>query len=73
MKSTGKGVSGLLLKLQEEVLGYSVVVVVPMHANCHRADLEFRDTMDSTHEFLEAMADTMTAVVANNHPQATRK
>ena len=28
------------MKLQEEVLGYSVAV--PLHANCHRADLAFR-------------------------------
>ena len=49
MQSTGNGVAGLLMKLQEEVLGYSVVV--PLHANCHRADLAFRDAMDDTHEF----------------------
>ena len=35
MRSTGNGVAGLLMQLQAE--GYSVVV--PMHANCQRADL----------------------------------
>ena len=61
MQSTGNGVAGLLMKLQEEVLGYSVVV--PLHANCHRADLAFRDAMDDTHEFLDAVSGTMLAVV----------
>ena len=63
MQSTGNGVAGLLMKLQQEVLGYNLVVL--MHANCHRADLAFRDAMDDTHEFLDAVADTMTAVVAS--------
>ena len=43
MQSSGNGVAGVLMQLQAEVLGYSVVV--PVHANCHRADLAFRDAM----------------------------
>ena len=43
MQSTGNGVAGLLMQLQAEVLRYSVVV--PLHANCHHADLAFRDAM----------------------------
>ena len=60
MQSTGNGVAGLLMQLQAEVLGNSVVV--PMHANCHRADLAFRDAMDSSHVFLDAVSQGMTSV-----------
>ena len=62
LPSTGNGVTGQLMKLQEEVFGSTVVI--PMHANCHLADLALRDAMDDTHEFLDTVADTMTAVVA---------
>ena len=55
MPSTGNGVAGLLMQLQAEVLGYNVVVL--MHANCHRADLAFRDTMDSSHVFLDTVSE----------------
>ena len=61
MQSDGNGVAGLLMKLQREVIGYSLLV--PVHANCHRADLAFRDAMDSSHEFLDHVADTMNAIV----------
>ena len=70
MQSDGNGVAGLLMKLQQEVLGYSLLV--PVHANRHRADLAFRDAMDSNHEFLDHVADTMNAIVVwyrNTHPQ----
>ena len=60
MQSTGNGVAGLLMQLQAEVLGYSVVV--PVHANCHRADLAFRDAMDSSHVFLDIVSEGMTSV-----------
>ena len=61
MQSDGNGVAGLLMKLQQEVLGYSLLV--PVHANCHRADLAFRDAMDSSHEFVDHVADTINAIV----------
>ena len=60
MPSTGNGVAGLLMQLQTEVLGYSVVA--PMHANRHRADLAFRDAMDSSHVFLDIVSEGMTFV-----------
>ena len=34
-----------------------------MHADCHWADLAFRDAMDAAHEFLDTVADSMTAMV----------
>ena len=49
MHSDGNGVAGLLMKLQREVPGYSLLVLV--HANCHHADLAFRDAMDRGREF----------------------
>ena len=61
MQSTGNCVARLLMKLQEEVLGYSVVV--PRHANCHRAHVAFRGAMDDTHELVDAVSGTMLAVV----------
>ena len=57
MQSDGNGVAGLLMKLQQEVLNYSLLVLV--HPNCYRANLAFRDAMDSSHEFLGHVADTM--------------
>ena len=60
MQSTGNGVAGLLMQLQAEVLGCSVVV--PMHANCHRADLVFRDAMDSSHVFRDTVTEGMTSM-----------
>ena len=62
MQSTGNGVADLLMQLQAEVLGYNVVV--PMHANCHRADLAIRDAMDSSHVFLDTVSEGMTSVTA---------
>ena len=55
---------------QQEVLGDSLLVLV--HANCHRADLAFRDAMDRSHEFLDHVADTMNAFVVwyRNAPHA---
>ena len=53
MHSNGNGVAKLLMKLQEEVLGYRVVVPLHancQHANCQRAYLAFRNAMDDTHE-----------------------
>ena len=61
MQSTANEVCGLLVRLQKEVLGYSVLVLV--HANCHCADLAFRDAMDSNHAFLNHIADATNAVV----------
>ena len=60
MQSTGNGVAALLMQLEAEVLGYSVVVL--MHAKCHRADLAFRDVMDSSHVFLGIVSEGMTSV-----------
>ena len=60
MQSTGNGVAALLMQPEAEVLGYSVVV--PMHANSHRADLAFRDAMDSSHVFLHIVSEGMTSV-----------
>ena len=57
MQSTGNGVAGLLMKLQADVLGYSVVV--PVHAKCHGADLTVRNAMDSSHRFVDLVADMM--------------
>ena len=51
------------MKLQEEVLGYSLVV--RMHANCHRAIWAFHDAMDHTHELLDAVSVTLLTVVAS--------
>ena len=53
--------AALLMKLPHEVLAY--LLLLPVHANCHRADLAFRDAMDSNHEFLDHVADTMNAIV----------
>ena len=61
MQSAANGVCGLLVRLHKEVLGYSVLE--PVHANCHRADLAFRDVMDSSHAILDHVADTTNAVV----------
>ena len=52
--------AGLLMQLRAEVLGYSVVV--PVHGNCHRADLAFQDAMDSNHVFLDIVSEVMTSV-----------
>ena len=60
MQPKGNGVAGLLMKLQQEVSGYSLLV--PVHANCHRADLAFCDAMDNNHEFLDHVADNMNAI-----------
>ena len=62
MQSTGNGVCGLLQNLQTEVLGQAALVLV--HANCHRADLAFREAMDGSHVFLDHVGETTTAVVA---------
>ena len=62
MQSTGNGFCGLLQNLQTEVLGQAVLV--PVHANCHRADLAFREAMDGSHVFLDHVGETTTAVVA---------
>ena len=56
------------MQLQHDVLGHSVVV--PVHANCHRGDLAFRDAMDNSHEWLDVVGNTMNLVVTwyNNAP-----
>ena len=54
MQPTENGVAGLLMQLQRDLVKYSVIV--PLHANCHRADLAFRDAMDSSHEFPDVVA-----------------
>ena len=46
MQSTGNRVCGLLQKLAMEVPGRAVSVLV--HANCHGADLAFREAMDGS-------------------------
>ena len=61
MQSTKNGIAGLLMQPQCNVLGHSVIV--PIHANCHRADLAFRDVMDSSHAFLDVAGNTMNVVV----------
>ena len=61
MESTANGVYSLLVRLHKKVLGYSVPVRV--HANCHRADLAFRDAMASSHAFVDHVAHTTNAVV----------
>ena len=68
MQSTENGVAALLMQLQCDVPGHSVIV--PVHANCHRADLAFRDAMDSSHEFPDVVSNTMNLVVTwyNNTP-----
>ena len=72
MQSTEKGVAGLLMQLQRDVLGHSMIV--PIHANCHCADLAFRDAMDSSHEFLDVVGNTMNLAVTwyNNAPTRLR-
>ena len=62
MQSTGNGVCGLMQNLQTEVLGQAVLL--PVHANCHRADLAFREAMDGSHIFLDHVGETTIAVVA---------
>ena len=62
MQSTGNGVAKLLMKLQANVLGYSVVI--PVRTKCHGADLAFRDAMDSSHKFVDLVADMMGSVEA---------
>ena len=72
MQSTENGVAGLLMQLQRDVLGHSVIV--PVHANCHRAHLAFRNAMDSSHEWLDVVGNTMNLVVTwyNNAPTRLR-
>ena len=41
------GLFGLVRVLQREVTGQAYFVV--MHANCHRADLAFKDTLKEAH------------------------
>ena len=60
MQSTGNAVAGLLMQLQAEVLSYSVVV--PIHANCHHADMALWDATDSSHAFLDTVSEGMTSV-----------
>ena len=67
MQSTENGVVGLLMQLQRDVPGHSVII--PIHPNCHRAHA-FRGAMDSSHEFLDVVGNTMNLVVTwyNNAP-----
>ena len=60
------------MQLRRDVLGHSVIV--PVHANCHRADLAFHDTMDSSHGFMDVVGDTMNLIVTwyNNAPTRLR-
>ena len=61
MQGANTGVFGRLRSLQTELLGFNVVV--PFHANCHRADLAFRDAMAAgNYGFLDIVADGMQAI-----------
>ena len=70
MQCANTGVLGRLRSLQTELLGFSVVV--PFHANCHRADLAFRDAMAAgNYGFLDIVADGMQAIALHwNHAPA---
>ena len=70
MQGANTGVFGRLRSLQTELLGFSVVV--PFHANCHRADLAFRDAMAAgNYGFLDIVADGMQAIALHwNHALA---
>ena len=61
MQSNWDGVASLLLNLHYKVLGY--LLHVPIDANSYGADLAFRDAMESSHEFLHHVADSMNAIV----------
>ena len=47
--------------------GEDISVLVPANANCHRVDLAFGDAMDSSHAFLDHVADTTDAACRMPH------
>ena len=55
MTGTKTGVVGLLRSLQEEVTGQSYFGA--MHANCHRANLPFKDALKEAHIFPDVLND----------------
>ena len=55
MSGAKAGVVALLRALQQEVTGEAYFVA--MHANCHRADLAFKDALKEAHVFLDVLND----------------
>ena len=59
---TTSGLVGLLRAPQQEVTMHAYFVA--MHANCHRADLAFKDALKEAHVFLDVLSDNLQQLAA---------